>query len=208
MIRFYKTPWITRKWYANLKWRGDAIDTIYLTFDDGPHPDSTPWILELLEKSNAKATFFCIGKNINKYPEWFSKIIDAGHHVGNHTYNHENGWNTDDHDYLKSIELCDVEMKRFGIRTSLFRPPYGRIRKSQVQNLSHKDIVMWSHLSWDFAKKFNNSKSFNTLRKANAGSILVFHDSLKALGNLKSILPELLVHFNSKGFKFEAIKHD
>ncbi len=205
MIRFYKTPWITRMMYPNLQWKGHAHNCIYLTFDDGPHPIITPWVLDVLEKANAKATFFCVGKNVREYPDLTQLILKAGHSLGNHTFNHLKGWKTTTNQFLSDVEQCDQEMKSLGIETDLFRPPYGRIKRSQIKELKSKRIIMWSHLSWDFDKELNLKTSISQLKNADAGSILAFHDTSKAYGNLKVILPELLSHFTSKGLKFEAI---
>lgn len=205
MIRFYKTPWITQKIYPSLTWKGVSTDCIYLTFDDGPHPEITPWVLEELEKANAKATFFCIGKNVKEYPEVVQLVLKAGHSVGNHTFSHIKGWKTTTNQFLSDVEQCDLEMKSLGVETDLFRPPYGRIKTSQIRELKSKRIIMWSHLSWDFDMNLNTEKSISKLKAANAGSILVFHESKNSYTNLKTILPQILSHFSSKGFKFEAI---
>ncbi len=206
MIRFFETPWITRVWYPSLIWKIKSKDSIYLTFDDGPHPEVTPWVLKELAYMNAKATFFCLGKNLEKHPEIANQIISSGHQIGNHTYKHEKGWKVSDGHYLEDIRKCDQQIGEMEIETNLFRPPYGRIKKSQISRLGQKKIIMWSHLSWDFDPQVNVSKSIKKLKQAKAGSILVFHDSEKAFENLKVILPEILLHFQSKGLKFEVLK--
>lgn len=204
MMRFYKTPWFTRLWYPELIWNIPSQDSIYLTFDDGPTPEITEWVLDELRKVNAKATFFCIGKNLETNPEIAKRIIAEDHGIGNHTYSHLKGFKTTDLSYIEDIKLGEEVMSELGVDSKLFRPPYGRIKKSQVKRLD-RQIIMWSHLSWDFDHKLYVRKSIDRLKKAKPGSILVFHDSEKAFKNLKVILPEILAHFQAKGFKFEAI---
>lgn len=205
MIRYFRTPWFTRLWYPELFWRIPSADAIYLTFDDGPHPKVTPWVLETLKEFNAKATFFCLGKNLEANADIAKRIMQEGHQIGNHTFKHSNGWKVLNWDYQEDIRACDAELMKLDIHNQLFRPPYGRIRKSQLSSLKNRRIVMWSHLSWDFDQKLNVEKSIRQLKKAGPGSILVFHDSAKAFNNLKEILPEILSHFQAKGFKFKII---
>ncbi|MEQ6169042.1 polysaccharide deacetylase family protein [Ekhidna sp. MALMAid0563] len=204
MMRFYKTPWFTRLWYPSLTWNIPSQDSIYLTFDDGPTPEVTDWVLEQLNQVEAKATFFCLGKQLEEHPEIGKRIISQGHQIGNHTYSHLKGWKTKDAHYLEDVRLGEEVMKEVGVTNNLFRPPYGRIRKSQIKKLDLQTI-MWSHLSWDFDSNLNVNKSIAQLKRAKPGSILVFHDSQKCFDNLQIILPEILSHFQAKGFKFEAI---
>lgn len=206
MIRFYKTPWITRAWFSSSIWNIPSTDSIFLTFDDGPNPEVTPWVLDQLDRVNAKATFFCIGRNLEANSDLAKNILEKGHKLGNHTFNHLKGWETDDAEYLNDIALCDQQLKTLDSQTSLFRPPYGRVSRSQLRKLSDKQVVMWSHLSWDFDPGLNVEKSLKKLKQAKPGSILVFHDSAKAFKNLNQILPEILAYFHTKGWKFEAIK--
>jgi len=205
MIRYYKTPWFTRLWYLGLTWNIPSQESIYLTFDDGPCPEVTDWVLDELSKTHAKASFFCTGKNLEEYPGLGRRIIAEGHQIGNHTYSHLNGWKSKDTNYLEDVKLGQEVMNELGLETKLFRPPYGRIKKSQIKRLDQK-IIMWSHLSWDFDPKLNVDKSIAQLKRAKPGSILVFHDRMKSFENLKAILPEILAHFQSKGIKFEVIK--
>jgi peptidoglycan/xylan/chitin deacetylase (PgdA/CDA1 family) len=205
MIRFYKTPWITRVWYPSFKWKIQSNNSIYLTFDDGPDPEVTPWVLAELAKVQAKATFFCLGKNLEKHPTLGQHILKEGHQIGNHTFNHLKGWKSSDNDYLNDIAHCDQQLNAIGSGSKLFRPPYGRIKKKQIQKLHNKTVIMWSHLSWDFDPELNTKVSMEKLKNAKPGSILVFHDSAKAFENLKQILPKILSHFKAKGLKFEAI---
>lgn len=178
---------------------------IYLTFDDGPHPVATPFVLEQLKAYNAKATFFCIGKNVAEYPFIYEQIIDEGHSVGNHTYNHLNGWKTKDADYISNV----ASAKKI-IDSNLFRPPYGRATKFQLNLLKNNYglvPVMWSVLSGDFDLNLSKEKcSDNVIKKTKSGDIVVFHDSEKALERMQYALPLMLQHFTSKGFSFKAIQ--
>lgn len=162
---------------------------VYLTFDDGPHPDITPFVLDLLKEYDAKATFFCIGNNVLKYPFIYKRIIDEGHSVGNHTYQHLNGWKTSDKDYLEDI----IHAQKY-IDSKLFRPPYGRITRFQTQAIKAIfKIIMWDILSGDFDQKISGEECLaNVLTNITAGSIVVFHDSEKAFGRLSYALPKTL----------------
>ncbi len=201
-----KTPFWLRWLYPGLVWRKmSAKPVIYLTFDDGPIPEATPFVMSVLEKYNAKATFFCIGDNIRKHPEIFQKLIEVGHAVGNHTFNHLKGWKTDDEVYLENFRLCDSLT-----RSRLFRPPYGRIKRSQISKL--KDgfpglkIIMWDVLSGDFDLNLSPEKCLrNVLKATEAGSIVVFHDSLKAFERLEYVLPRALEYWNKRGYSFERL---
>jgi peptidoglycan-N-acetylglucosamine deacetylase len=192
---FIKTPWIAKKIFSSYVWCLPAEDNaVYLTFDDGPHPTITPWVLEQLKEYNAKATFFCIGNNIEKYPDVYQKILDEGHAVGNHTYHHLNGWKTDDKKYIE-----DVSQAGRIIKSNLFRPPYGRIKNSQAKKINDAlettkaRIIMWDVLSADFDSSFSPDQCLNhVLENVSAGSILVFHDSEKAYDNLRFALPQTI----------------
>ena len=177
---------------------------IYLSFDDGPHPMVTPFVLDLLKKHNARATFFCIGKNVEAYPEVYRRILAEGHSVGNHTYHHPNGARTSVEEYLE-----DVRKAAAVIDSKLFRPPYGRIKKSQhkkiLQDLGMK-TVMWSVLSGDFDERLSGDQCCNNaLKLVNTGSIVVFHDSEKAWQRLSFCLPRLLERCTSLGYCFDKI---
>ncbi|MBP4136522.1 polysaccharide deacetylase family protein [Flavobacterium geliluteum] len=183
---------------------------IYLTFDDGPTPEVTNWVLDELKKYEAKATFFCIGKNINSNPELFSKIKSENHSIGNHTFNHLNGWKSDTKDYVKNIEDCAEILKAKKNTTPLlFRPPYGKIKKGQsriLRNLGYK-IIMWDVLSADFDQNITPQKCLeNVVKNVKSGSVIVFHDSKKAAQNLKFALPRTLHYLKEKGFVFESIQ--
>lgn len=199
-----KTPWLIKKWYSNFIWNFNTIEkTIYLTFDDGPHPTITPKVLSILNQFNAKATFFCIGKNVTLYPNVFEQIINAGHTIGNHTEHHLNGWKTADETYIKSIDEAASK-----IDSKLFRPPYGRITKFQAKLLMAKGykIVMWDVLSGDFDILLEKEQcAENVLLNATNGSIVVFHDSEKANEKMEFALSKILVHFTSKGYLFKSL---
>ncbi len=195
-----KTPSIVKALYRDLVWRmPDTEKVIYLTFDDGPIPEVTPFVLDELERYRAKGTFFCIGENIDKHPALFAKIKTAGHSIGNHSYSHLNGWQTPAKEYLNNIERCQQLTG-----TALFRPPYGRIKRAQAKALgtTHK-IIMWDVLSGDFDQGISQEKCLrNVIRNATSGSIIVFHDSLKAQKNLAYTLPRTLAHFAKAGYRF------
>ena len=176
--------------------------SLYLTFDDGPIPEVTPFVLDVLKQFNAKATFFCVGENVKKHPAIFQRILDEGHAVGNHTYFHLNGWKTDNHTYISNVGSADAL-----IHSKLFRPPYGKMKLSQISNLkSQYSIVMWSLLSKDYDKSMTGKQCLQrVLRKAKPGSIIIFHDSLKAFERLQYALHKVLEHFSSKGFSFKKI---
>lgn len=168
---------------------------IYLTFDDGPIPEVTPWVLSLLKKYNAKATFFCIGENIEKHPDVFKQIIADGHAIGNHTFNHLNGWKTSTNDYLNNIVKTQNIIESHDVKTKLFRPPYGRCTNKQAQTLlkQGKEIIMWDVLTRDYDQGTSKEKCLEIYQKnLEAGSLIVLHDSLKAYQNLKYLLPRIL----------------
>ncbi|WP_207428226.1 polysaccharide deacetylase family protein [Pedobacter sp. SYSU D00535] len=201
-----KTPFVLRWIYPSLVWRKKTESkVIYLTFDDGPIPEVTPFVLEALEKYQAKATFFCIGDNIRKHPEVFQAVIDGGHLIGNHTFNHLRGWDTDDDVYLENFQRCQ-EL----VQTNYFRPPYGRIKKSQVSKLQEEQpgikIIMWDVLSGDFDVNLSPEKCLkNVLKHACPGSIIVFHDSIKAFERLEYVLPRALAVWHKLGYRFETL---
>ena len=205
-----KTPWWLKKIYPSFVWNMPREEKyIYLTFDDGPHETATAFVLDELRKFNAKATFFCIGKNVQKHPNIYQSIIDEGHAVGNHTFNHMNGWKNNDFIYIKNISVA----AQF-IKSNLFRPPYGRIKKAQANMLLDQStngnqppqIIMWDVLSGDFDTKLSPEKCLkNVVRNTTNGSIIVFHDSTKAWERMSFALPKVLEHFSKQGYRFEAI---
>lgn len=179
---------------------------IYLTFDDGPIPEVTPWVLEQLAVYDAKATFFMIGDNIRKYPKIYQQVIDENHAIGNHTFNHLNGWQTDNQTYFENVQQCAKQLK--AIDSNLFRPPYGKLKPSQAKYLRKQyQIVLWDILSGDFDQTISSEQCLdNVLRQAENGSVIVFHDSLKAEKHLRFVLPKVLEHFHAKGFKFKKLE--
>ncbi len=208
-----RPTFLMRKIYPSAIWRVPTKKKeLFLTFDDGPIPEVTPWVLSQLKKYNAKATFFCIGENINKHPEIFQQLISEGHSIGNHTYNHLNGWRTKTKEYLENVNQCKIIPGNFHqplsiIHYPFFRPPYGRMKQSQYSSLkSQYSVIMWDVLSGDFDQTISEEKCLkNVLSKTRAGSIIVFHDSLKAKKNLMYTLPKFLEHFSEKGFEFEGL---
>lgn len=206
MFYFVKTPWLLKKLYPSCVWNIDAgYKTVYLTFDDGPHPEVTPFVLGELKKYNASATFFCIGNNVKKYPDHYQQIISEGHKIANHTFDHLNGWKTADNVYLENIA------KAAGIIDSnLFRPPYGRITKFQLEALKGNNFnlttIMWSVLSGDFDDKLSDENCYlNVINNSGPGSIIVFHDSQKAFTRLRYALPRVLEYFSLAGYQFKVI---
>ena len=205
-----KTPLVVKKIFPQYTWEiFSNTKEIYLTFDDGPTPEITNWVLDLLKQYNAKATFFCIGNNIEKYPNIFQNIINNGHAIGNHTYNHIKGWKTSTKEYLRNTKLThDLVLNNNKIKLSLFRPPYGQItpkQGSELIKLGYK-IIMWSVLSIDWDDFVSRKVCLNNIiTKANSGSIIVFHDSVKASKNMQYALPKVLEHFSKKGYTFKAI---
>ncbi len=204
MFLHYSPFWL-KAFYSKFVWHiPTRKKKIYLTFDDGPIPEVTEFVLETLEKWSAKATFFCIGDNVRKHPDIFQQIIQKGHSVGNHTFNHMNGWKSEDDDYISNFTKCKEELN---IETSLFRPPYGRIKKSQSRLLpKNQRIVMWDVLSGDFSPKITPDVCLEkTIRYTRPGSIVLFHDSIKASGNMQYALPRFLEHFSGENYRFEAM---
>ncbi|MDQ0637663.1 peptidoglycan/xylan/chitin deacetylase (PgdA/CDA1 family) [Pedobacter sp. W3I1] len=221
-----KSPLLLKWYYPSLLWNKSRTEkVIYLTFDDGPIPNVTDFVLKTLKAFNAKATFFCIGDNIVKHPEVFERIKYDGHAIGNHTFNHLKGWKTDNETYLQNTLKCQKLTQ-----THLFRPPYGRIRKSQITSLKSEvrspksifqspksdsgletkdsglNIVMWDVLSGDFDTKLPPEKCYqNVIKHTENGSIIVFHDSLKAFDRLSYALPKVLAYFTEKGFTFSSL---
>lgn len=199
------------KWlFSNQVWSiPNSKNNIYLTFDDGPTPEITEWVLELLKQNEIKATFFCIGKNIKQNPDLFKKLLQEGHVVGNHTFNHVNGWNTSTENYLKNAVECEGEISKLStVKKLLFRPPYGKIRPSQSKKLRELDykIIMWDILSGDFDTTISPEKCLeNATKKVAAGSIIVFHDSKKAFENMKHALPKAIEYYKRKGYTFGTL---
>jgi len=201
-----KTPLLLKVLYPKLLWdAGGNNKSIFVTFDDGPIPIVTPFVLNILKQYNAKATFFCIGDNVRKHPEVFEQVKNEGHAIGNHTFNHLNGWNTDDKTYLDNFLQAD-EL----IGSTLFRPPYGRIKRSQVKLLQQAkpgiEIVMWNVLSADFDAAISPENCLdNVVKNVKRGEIVLFHDSLKAKDRMEYALPRALEYWSKEGFEFKAL---
>ena len=204
---FIKTPFWLRLIYRSCIWRKPNQERVlYLSFDDGPHPEATPFVLAQLAYFNAKASFFCIGKNVQLYPEIYATIIAAGHVVGNHTQNHMNGWKNNTENYI-----ADIQEATKVIDSNLFRPPYGRISFAQIKALRSDpslptEIIMWDVLSGDFDTTIKGEQcAQNVIQHAGPGSIIVFHDSAKAMDRLRIALPKVLLHFSNLGYQFKTL---
>lgn len=198
------TPKFLQNMFSDLVWRIESHEpTIYLTFDDGPIPEVTPWVLDVLDEFHAKATFFCVGQNVESFPQIFQEVKDRGHGIGNHTFNHISGWASDNRDYILNVRKGAIAS---GSR--LFRPPYGRLRPSQTRFLKqHYKIVMWDVLSGDFDPQLSAHACYqNVIKNTREGSIIVFHDSLKSVDKLYSVLPKVLEYFTLQGYNFKAIE--
>lgn len=196
-------PAFLRIFYPSLLWQMPAGNqTLYLTFDDGPHPEITPKVLEILDKYQAKATFFCVGENVQRFPQTYAEILQRGHRTGNHSMNHLNGWKTNLNLYYENVNEC-----RNHVDSELFRPPYGRITPTQIHTLKQEyKIVMWSVLSYDFDPETTPEQCLNyVLEHTEDGAVIVFHDSEKSAENMLYALPKTLEYYSEKGFKFETL---
>jgi peptidoglycan-N-acetylglucosamine deacetylase len=206
MFYTVRTPAWVKKLFKGFIWELPGRQkSIFLTFDDGPHPEITPFVLDQLAAYNAKGTFFCIGKNVADHPAIYRRILQEGHAVGNHTYDHLDGWKSSNEEYLANILKAGHLIK-----SELFRPPYGRITPGQLRNLKAQErafrVVMWSVLSGDFDLRINGEQcSRNVINNAGNGAVIVFHDSEKAEPRLKYALPQVLKYFSGKGYRFEKI---
>lgn len=211
-----KTYWV--KTAGIIKWlfRGFVWDmpntgkTVYLTFDDGSVPEVTPWVLSILGQHGIKATFFCIGDNISKHPEVVQQVVAEGHTIGNHTFNHHNGWDTDTDMYLRNFEACEAIIAKHTSSqpAKLFRPPYGKIKRAQSKAIRKKGykIIMWDVLSADFDQSISPEKCLkNVVKNVRPGSIIIFHDSIKAQQNLRHALPLAISHLKREGYKFGVL---
>ena len=212
-----KTPFVIKKMFPNYIWDISTNEKIiYLTFDDGPTPEITNWTLDTLKAYQAKATFFCIGNNIKKYPRIFRSIIENGHAIGNHTQNHVKGWKTKTPDYLTEVNGAEKNIQKekpqqqtaTSSDVKLFRPPYGKIKRAQGKqliSLGYK-IIMWDILSFDWQNSINETTCLkNVISKTKSGSIVVFHDSEKASKNMQYALPKVLKHFSEQGYQFKSL---
>ena len=201
---FVKPPKIVRLFYPNLVWKKqEETKKLWLTFDDGPHPDITPWILSVLNTEQVKATFFLVGRQMEEFPELVSEIKKAGHLIANHSYSHKNGWVTGNKTYFQDIERCQKLMPE----NKLYRPPYGKLNFNQIHKLK-KDykLILWDVLSMDFSKSITTSRiKNNVLNNVENGSIIVFHNNQKSFNNLKPVLKETITELKKKGYTFSTI---
>ncbi len=213
-MNFFKTPSLLKHIYPSLTWDKfqDTNDLeqkkIYLTFDDGPIPELTPWVLQTLKSWHAHGTFFCVGNNVHQYPELYQAVKDGNHRIGNHTYNHLNGWNTDNFLYLKNILKCEKLLSSSDKpKKKLFRPPYGKIKLKQIQQLLPRyQIVMWDILSGDFDPNFNQETCLERcIQHTRPGTIVIFHDNYKAQKNLTYVLPRYIEHFTKQDYSFDTL---
>lgn len=203
MFSIVRPPEFVKKYYNNFIWNLPTDkNEIYLTFDDGPIPGPTEFVLEQLKYFGAKGTFFCVGNNVQKHSKLYERILNEGHQTGNHTFNHLNGWMSSAETYLNEVEQAGEV-----INSSLFRPPYGRIRQQQSESILKKyKIIMWDVLSYDFSQAITPEKCLgNVIAHTRPGSIIVFHDSVKAFPNLEYALPKCLEYFKNEGFNFSSI---
>ena len=203
MHKLIKTPTLIQFFFPSLLWSKKRDKKIlYLTFDDGPYNMLSPFILDELKKYKAKATFFYLGSKAEKYPQLIKRCKDENHKIGNHSYSHPNGWKTKNSRYYQDIEKANKLLN-----SNLFRPPYGRIKPSQINHLKkYYKIIMWDILSWDFDKKTSAEECYNNIiNNTKPGSIIVLHENEKSAKNVKEVLPKILSYFSSQGFKFEKL---
>ncbi|MDR1226620.1 MAG: polysaccharide deacetylase family protein [Prevotellaceae bacterium] len=203
-MRLRVPPFLKRLYPAAIWNFPNEADSVFLTFDDGPTPEITPWVINKLAEYDAKATFFCLGKNVEQHPEEFTLIRANGHSVGNHSYSHQRGFSMPTGSYVEDVDLADEF-----IRSNLFRPPYSFITPTQVRVLSERyKIIMWNVLSLDYSNKITNHQCLKqVVGSAHPGAVIVFHDSLKSAKHLKYVLPKALDFFVEKGWKMKAIEY-
>ena len=200
----HQVPQFIRWFFPGTIWRLATVPpTIYITFDDGPVPEVTPQVLEILDKYQVKATFFCVGENVARYPALFDQVLARGHAVGNHSYNHLRGTKTSTQSYVENFEKAHALIK-----SPLMRPPYGRITPAQRRILSQKyKIVMWDYITYDFDARYNAQSIMRDIKKySRNGSIVIFHDSIKASKNMLEVLPQAIEYWQSQGYKLELIR--
>jgi peptidoglycan/xylan/chitin deacetylase (PgdA/CDA1 family) len=203
---FIETPAIIKYLYPSYTWNiNDGTQSVYITFDDGPHPDSTPVILDILKSNNAKATFFCSGEKAKLNPGIIAEIIENDHSPGNHAFSHINGWRAGKKAYIENVKACNEF-----VNSKLFRPPYGRITNAQKKELQLQyQIVMWSLMPGDFDIKVNKEKCLErSIRYTKPGTIIVLHDSINTIEKLQYILPKYIQHFNKKGYTFKSLNSE
>lgn len=204
----HRTPIILQWLYPSLIWHQSRKEKcIYLTFDDGPIPEMTPLVLKILDEYQIKATFFCVGDNVKKNKFLFEEVINAGHHIGNHTQHHLDGWKTAFNIYIDNVKSCDELLDYSKEELPLFRPPYGKISSRQIKTLSKSyQLIMWDVLSGDFDQNLSPENCLhNTIKATRNGSIVIFHDNIKAKDNLAYALPRYIEHFQRLGFEFKTL---
>lgn len=199
----FKPPKAVRRLFPSLIWDFPHSEEVFLTFDDGPTPEVTPWVLEQLGKYGVQGTFFCLGKNVEQHPALFRRILEEGHAVGNHTYSHQKGWEMKTGRYVEDVDLADDL-----IRSNLLRPPYGRIKPVQARVLSERyNLIMWSVLSQDYSRLVHPRQCLrNVTEHVGPGSIVLFHDSLKASRNLRYALPRTLEFLKERALRCAKIE--
>ena len=206
----YRTPVWLQVLFPSFIWKKPASDKVlYLTFDDGPIPEATPLVLSYLKEYEAKATFFCVGDNVARYPEILHQVLEQGHSIGNHTFHHLDGWKTPLKVFLDDVNKCQqvIDQHYHGMGRPMMRPPYGRLKRKQWKALNQNyRIVMWNVLSGDFSKNIDASTCLKkSIQYSRAGSVVLFHDSIKTIDKLKSVLPSFLKHFSQLGFTFQPL---
>lgn len=202
MLKLYKTPGIFKRVYPDFLWHKNT-SSVHLTFDDGPHPEITPWVLDELKKNQIKATFFVLGKHVKQHPDLYNRIIADGHAIGNHSMNHIKGRSTSSSVYIEDVLMC-----REIVESNLFRPPYGSITNRQKKLLIQEGfkIVMWDVIAYDWITDFDETLTLEKLVSySKKGSIIVFHDSIKAADNLKKVLPNYIHEILEKGLNFDKL---
>ena len=199
-LRWLRAPGIMKRLFPDFVWRYNSDEKkVYLTFDDGPIPESTLWTLEMLHEKKVKATFFCVGDNVRKFPDLYRRIVEEGHAVGNHTYNHLKGWYQNTQKYVENVILASEF-----IDSKLFRPPYGLIKNSQAKYLkTDYKIIMWDILSGDYRQDISPERCYqDVLNKIRPGSIILFHNHLKSEKNMRYTVPRLIDELRTQGYEF------
>lgn len=208
---FHRTPFFLPWLYPTLTWRiPTSAKELFLTFDDGPVPGPTEFVLDTLKRFDTRATFFCIGDNIEKHEGIYKKITSDGHRIGNHTFNHISGWNHKTSAYVDNVTNCDQVIQHSDNKKAngkiLFRPPYGRITRAQIKSLSKYEIIMWDVLTYDYSNRISSENCLkNSINATRPGSIIVFHDSVKAEKNMEYALPRFIEHFINQGYTFKSL---
>lgn len=208
MIFFHKTPALIKMLYPSLTWSMPTGEKkIYLTFDDGPIPELTPWVMQQLTEYQIRATFFCVGENIERNTTIAEELLSEGHKLGNHTFNHLNGWVTKKSTYIENVGKCSHVLKNIQASDNLYRPPYGKISRAQIAALKDDyQIVMWDVLTGDFSQRLAPEACLKkSIDATSPGAIVVFHDNVKASKNLKYTLPRYLNYFLERGYSFDTL---